>query len=122
MPGTLTEAAALYRDDLLAGFFLPDSESFETWATQRQRLRRQAQDALSQLAGHVWNTGDYDFAAAFARRQIEIDSLDEPAHRQLMTALALSGNATLPLRTTANCANSWTTNWRPSQTPKLSRC
>ena len=89
---TLATAAALYRDDLLAGFFLPDSESFETWAqTQRQRFRRQAQDALSQLAGHALDNGDYDAAAAFARRQIEIDNLDEPAHRQLMTALALNG-------------------------------
>ncbi|MCO5246385.1 MAG: bacterial transcriptional activator domain-containing protein [Anaerolineae bacterium] len=76
----------------MAGFFLPDSESFETWAqTQRQRFRRQAQDALSQLAGQTLDNGDYDAAAAFARRQIEIDNLDEPAHRQLMTALALNG-------------------------------
>ena len=89
---TLATAAALYRDDLLASFFLPDSESFETWAqTQRQRLRQQAQDALSQLAGHALDNGDYDAAAAFARRQIEIDNLAEPAHRQLMIALAASG-------------------------------
>lgn len=89
---TLATAAALYRDDLLASFFLPDSESFETWAqTQRQRFRQQAQDALSQLAGHALDNGDYDAAAAFARRQIEIDNLAEPAHRQLMIALAASG-------------------------------
>lgn len=89
---TLATAAALYRDDLLASFFLPDSESFETWAqTQRQRFRQQAQDALSQLAGHALDNGDCDAAATFARRQIEIDNLAEPAHRQLMIALAASG-------------------------------
>ncbi len=86
------EAVALYRGDFLADFYLPDSAEFETWAeTQREMWRRQALAAMSSLTDTYDRQGDFDRAEALARRQLELDSWRESAHRQLMIALAKQG-------------------------------
>ena len=88
-----TEAAvALYRGDFLADFYLPDSAPFEEWAAARRAdLRRQLLAALDRLAEHALEHDALDEAAAYARRQLEQDSLRESAHVQLMRALARQG-------------------------------
>jgi DNA-binding SARP family transcriptional activator len=93
----LKRAVALYRGDFLQDLWLEDCAAFEEWALlKREWLRRQMMDALYRLASHALTTSDLDAATAYARRQIEIDVLNEAAHRQLMEALAQGG-----LRTTA---------------------
>ena len=88
----LQQAAALYRGDFLAHFVLPDSASFEEWALlKREWLRQEALTAFYQLAEYHERQGDYEQAKAYAWRQIAIDAPREEAHRQLMRALALSG-------------------------------
>ena len=88
----LHQAAALYRGDFLAHFVLPDSASFEEWALlKREWLRQEALTAFYQLADYHERQGDYEQAKAYAWRQIAIDPPREEAHRQLMRALALSG-------------------------------
>jgi predicted ATPase/DNA-binding SARP family transcriptional activator len=91
-PDQLAEAVALYRGDFLADFYLPDSEPFEEWAAaRREAFRRLALEALDSLTASALEEGGYGEALAYARRQLEIDNLRESAHRQLMLALAGSG-------------------------------
>ena len=85
------QAAVLYRADFLSDFYLPDSASFEEWASaHRADLRRQALDALEILTDSSLANGDYGAAEAYARKQLDLDSFREAAHRQLMSALARS--------------------------------
>ena len=55
----LAEAAALYRDDLLAGFTLRDSAEFDDWQfTQAESLRAELAEALEKLArAAIWTRG-----------------------------------------------------------------
>jgi predicted ATPase/DNA-binding SARP family transcriptional activator len=88
----LQTALALYRGDFLAGFTLPDSAPFEEWAlVWRERLRQRALSALERLAARAEWRGALGQAAAYARRQVELDSLNETAHREAMRLLALNG-------------------------------
>jgi predicted ATPase/DNA-binding SARP family transcriptional activator len=90
--GRLQAALKLYRGDFLAGFALPDSAPFEEWALLwRERLRQRALSALERLAARAEWCGDLGLAAAYARRQAELDPLNEAAHRAAMRLLALNG-------------------------------
>ena len=101
---TLSEAAALYRDDFLADFYLPDSETFEMWtAGRRAELRRLALDALARLTSHYLAVFDYEEAEQYARRQLEIDNLRESGHRQLMEVLARRGQRSAALAHYETC-------------------
>lgn len=86
------EGVALYQGDFLAGFGLGDSPAFEEWLTmQREWLRRQQLQALGNLVAVYEGLKDYDQALSYARQQLELDSLAEAGHRDLMRLLALSG-------------------------------
>jgi DNA-binding SARP family transcriptional activator/predicted ATPase len=85
-------AAHLYRGNFLSDFFLVDSTVFEVWAeTLREKLRRQILRVLDELTQTHLDQGNTDDAQTFAWKQLEIDPLREPAYRQLMLALANSG-------------------------------
>jgi DNA-binding SARP family transcriptional activator/predicted ATPase len=85
-------AVDLYRGDFLADFYLADSGAFEEWAaTRRAALRRQALTALAKLTSFEMEQGAYEKAERYAHRQLEIDSLQEGAYRQLMKVLDGSG-------------------------------
>jgi predicted ATPase/DNA-binding SARP family transcriptional activator len=92
LAGSITgwpQALSLYRGDFLCDFYLPDSAPFEEWAaSQRADLRRRALDALEILTESSLAAGDYDTAGDYARRQLDLDSFREAAHRQFMIALA----------------------------------
>ena len=65
----LETAVALYRGDFLADFYLDDSNEFEEWAeVHRQKYRRQALDALENLAGQLGLEGGLDGWARLARQ------------------------------------------------------
>jgi DNA-binding SARP family transcriptional activator len=88
----LEKAAALYRGDFLANFFLSDSDDFDAWAADwRLELRTQVLAALNKLTNSLIEQGQYEKAESYARQQLDIDNLRESAHRQLMTALANNG-------------------------------
>jgi DNA-binding SARP family transcriptional activator/predicted ATPase len=83
---------ALYRGDFLSDFHLDDSDEFEIWAdSHRVQLRAQFLGALEWLAAHSLAERNYARAQSYARLQLERDRLGEKAHRQLMEALAWSG-------------------------------
>lgn len=89
----LEVAAALHRGEFMDGFSLRDAPEFDSWqrevASEQRRRRRRI---LDRLAMAYAASGRYDEAAEVARRRLATDPLDEGAHRQLMLALAWSGD------------------------------
>jgi DNA-binding SARP family transcriptional activator len=81
----VTEAVSLYRGDFLQQLEVRDSAAFEEWVTLwRERLHREALDALAALAAyHEINGGD-DLARQYAWRTLTLEPWDEAAHRCVM--------------------------------------
>ncbi len=99
-PPALSRAAALYRDDFMAGFSLRDSAAFDEWQfLQSESLRREFALVLEKLV-----TARAENAEALARRWLQLDPLHEPAHRALMQLYAESGQHTAALRQYQECA------------------
>ncbi|MEJ2707604.1 MAG: tetratricopeptide repeat protein [Anaerolineales bacterium] len=95
----LTQAAAVYRNDFMAGFGLPDSAEFDDWQFfQNESLQRSLAQALQKLI--TWHAGRMEFEQAieYARRWLSMDSLHEPAQRTLMQLYADSGQQAAALR------------------------
>jgi DNA-binding SARP family transcriptional activator len=88
----LTAAAALHRDELLAGFALRDSVDFDDWQRGAQEtVRRERAGALDRLADLLARDGRFDEAIAAARERLALDSLHEPTHRRLIDLYARAG-------------------------------
>jgi DNA-binding SARP family transcriptional activator len=88
----LNAAVALYIDDFLAGFTLPDSPAFDEWQFfQRESLRQLYGQTLEQLVQAYQSTGAYGDAIQYARRWVALDALHEAAYRTLMRLYAFAG-------------------------------
>ena len=88
----LGRAVEIYRGDLLAGFFLKESEDLEEWlVVEQERLREAAIQALQTLVERFAARGEYRHAIQHAQRLVEMDPLSEGCHRDLMRLFALSG-------------------------------
>lgn len=88
----LETAVSHYQGELLPGFTC-DSAPFEDWLRQeREQLNRLALEAMFDVTQNHLGNGRYQEAQAAAQQQLKFDPWREPAHRQLMQALALSGN------------------------------
>lgn len=88
----LDEAIGLYRGVFLEGFYLRDSRGFEGWSMlESERVRTQLIDALIRLAAAATKRGDFSDSARYANRLLQLDTLNEEAHRLLMSSLALAG-------------------------------
>ena len=100
----LQQAVTLYQSHFLDGFSLGDSPEFESWALlERERLRRLAMEILNHLANSHEQRGDYQQALVYARQQVRLDPLHEPAHRRLMRLYAQVGEWAAVLRQYENC-------------------
>jgi TolB-like protein len=87
-PEGLEQACALYPGDLLDGISIRDP-GFEDWLlTERQRLRRLHEDALTKLLAPALPIATREHAA---RRLIALDPLRETAYRALMEVHADRG-------------------------------
>ncbi len=99
----LAQAAELYRGDLLAGFFW-NSTPFEEWLLlERESLHRQAIAALYHLAACHEQREEWDAVLRYARQQVALEPWQEEAHRQLMRALAMSGQRSAALAQYQTC-------------------
>jgi ABC-type oligopeptide transport system substrate-binding subunit/DNA-binding SARP family transcriptional activator len=102
----LQEAVALYRDDFLAGFNLPDSLQFEEWQFfQAEALQELLAGALQRLVTwhHAQGAAEVERAIAYARRWLALDPLHEPAHRRLMALYAQAGRRSAAVRQYRTC-------------------
>ncbi|MCE7984358.1 MAG: hypothetical protein DYG89_24555 [Caldilinea sp. CFX5] len=101
----LTAAVAIYTGDFLAGFTLADCPEFDNWQFfQVESLRRDLAGALERLVRLHSSHNEYDAAIAVARRWLLLDSLHEPAHRELIKLYALTGHQGAALRQYQECS------------------
>jgi DNA-binding SARP family transcriptional activator/pimeloyl-ACP methyl ester carboxylesterase len=100
----LESAVALFQNDFMAGFSLPDAPGFDEWQFfQAEELRRWLADALRRLIeSHTWR-GEYTQAIPYARRWLSLDPLHEPAHRRLMQLYSWSDQQSAALRQYQEC-------------------
>jgi DNA-binding SARP family transcriptional activator len=88
----LQAALALYRGDLLEGFYVREAPDFEQWLlVQRAHYREMAVNGLQMLAHFYVQQGELPQAIVHTRRLLALEPWREEAHRQLMTLLARSG-------------------------------
>src|SRR6266542_4108291 len=100
----LRAAVALHRGDFLAGFSLRDAPEFEDWQlAEVEALRREQAGALQRLVEAYAVQGRWQAAIAGAERWLALDSLHEPAHRQLMRLYAWSGQRGAAMRQYRAC-------------------
>ena len=100
----LATAADLYRGDFLAGFYLEGCPAFDEWLfVQREGFRVQMTALLAELAHFHTNLANYPIAIAYARRQLDLDPLQEGAHRQLMRLLTYQGKRSAALAQFQSC-------------------
>jgi DNA-binding SARP family transcriptional activator len=96
----LKEALALYRGD-----FLPD-ERYEEWTLlPREALVRRHREASLTLAEHNLERHDYAEVTGLLSPLLSRDRADEPVHRELMRAYALSGRRHEALRQYQACVD-----------------
>ena len=89
----LQQAVQLYQGEFLAGLGLAECTDYEEWLfMQRERLRVLLLEAYQDLGDYAESTGDLTAARGFSQRQLELDSLREPAYRQQMRILAAQGD------------------------------
>jgi len=95
----LEAAVELYKGDFMAGFSLPDCPRFTLWQLAVQEsCCHKALEALVILASTCESQQEYRRVSRFARRQIALNPLYEPAYRRYMRALALNGEGCEALR------------------------
>jgi predicted ATPase/DNA-binding SARP family transcriptional activator len=100
----LNAAVALYTEDFLEGFTLPDSPAFDEWQFfQRESLRQLYGQVLEQLVQAYQSTGTYGDAIKNARRWVALDALHEAAHRTLMRLYAFAGQPAAATRQYQEC-------------------
>ena len=93
--------------DFLAGFALPDSETFQAWVLDKQEhYHRLTLDILGEQAAHFEELGDYGKAVAAARLQLRMEPWLEEAHQRCMRALALAGRRDEALHQYEACCRS----------------
>lgn len=101
---SLAKAVAVYSDEFMAGFALPDSLAFIEWQFfQAEGLRQSLAQALQELIRRHKQQGEYEPGIVYGRRWLALDSLHEPAHRQLMEIYALAGQRAAALRQYREC-------------------
>ncbi|MFN8561630.1 MAG: BTAD domain-containing putative transcriptional regulator [Anaerolineae bacterium] len=93
------EALALYQADFMAGFSLDDSVDYDDWQqAQRDWLRREFADIHRRLSVYYAEAQQYDQAIRYAKQWLVVDTLHEPAHRQLIRLYAANGQRSEALR------------------------
>ena len=82
----------LYKGDFLTGFNLPEAFGFEELVIQeREELKRMLLEGLERLVTFYQQQKEYQSATGWIARLLEIDPLNEEAHRRKMLLLVLAG-------------------------------
>src|SRR5215212_7688325 len=100
----LREAVERFSGDFLEGFALRDSPEFDDWqVTEAGTLEREQASALERLVERLAARGDFVQAIPHAKRWLELDTLNESAHRQLIRIYAWSGDRAGALEQYRHC-------------------
>lgn len=100
----LEQAIGLYRGNFLDGLNVKHSTQFEEWVLlQQERFSQKHLHALYLLTNHRIESGDFEMAKEYARRQLILEPWKEEAHQQLMRCLAASGERSEALAQFENC-------------------
>ncbi len=100
----LSEAAALYQEDFLAGFSLRDSPAFDDWQFfLTESLRGELASVLQRLAHWHLEQSELPQALQYSRRWLALDKLNEEAHRLLITVYGMDGQRAAALRQYQEC-------------------
>ncbi len=100
----LTQAVALVRGDLLAGFSLRDSPDFDDWqAAVAEGLCEEFAAVLDHLVQVHVDQGRHGEALLYARRRLTLDPLQESAHQMLMRLHAGRGDRAAALQQYREC-------------------
>ncbi|MEZ4675273.1 MAG: bacterial transcriptional activator domain-containing protein [Caldilineaceae bacterium] len=100
----LEEAIALYRGDLLEGFYIRGSELFEEWLTvEREQLRRLVTFAMHRLVAYFLESHAWEEGLRLTQRLLAMEPWDEAAHRQQMRLLLESGQRSAALTQYERC-------------------
>jgi len=101
---TIAGALELYRGDFLQGFHLRDARGFSEWQTaQAEHWRQQALAWMQRLVDRYIAYSRYVEAQTWATRILDLDPLDEAAHRQIMLLHARSGQRHAAVRQYQAC-------------------
>ena len=91
----LADASRLYRDEFLNGFTLKEGAGFNEWAlTRAEALRQEFASALDMLIEDYSASSQVQAAIPYAQRLIDLNPINEVAHRKLMQLYALTGQHT----------------------------
>ncbi len=94
----------LYRGEFLEGLYVEDAPAFGEWLlVERERARQAALSVSRHLTDFALSQSDYRLAIQALRRTLDIEPWHETAHRQLMLALARSGDTSGALAQYAAC-------------------
>ncbi|MEZ4863072.1 MAG: BTAD domain-containing putative transcriptional regulator [Caldilineaceae bacterium] len=116
----LAQALALYQDEFLAGFYLPDAPAFEEWTLfQREHLRTMAIRGLTRLADLYLVQGEYATGLATTQRLLAVEPWCETAYLQQMMLLAQMGQRTAALAQYEQCRTLLATEFGTQPLPAL---
>ncbi len=101
---TLSQAAGLYRGELLQGINLREAAVQDWLAAERTRYKELALSVLARSAALRERDGDLDGAVHDAVRLVALDPLQESGHRTLMRLYAAQGRPAAALRQFERCA------------------
>jgi predicted ATPase/DNA-binding SARP family transcriptional activator len=102
--GQVEQALDIFQGDFLEGFFIRDCLEFEDWRLlQQERVRRLVISGLHTAISTAIEEKDYRRGQYFAQRLLELDPLDELAHRKSMLIYALDGQRTRALDQYEHC-------------------
>ena len=100
----LGEAVALFSGDFLEGFSLRDSPEFDDWQIGvAGGLERELASALRRLVDLLVARGEFEQALPRVQRWLQLDPLQEPAHRELIRVYAWNGDRAAALEQYRTC-------------------
>ncbi|MEM7126076.1 MAG: tetratricopeptide repeat protein [Chloroflexota bacterium] len=100
----LIAAVELYQNDFLSDLTISGCLEFHDWhSVEANSLRGEYVNALSRLLRHYEEEDDLTSAITYARRQLALDLMHEPAHYELMRLFALAGQQSAALRQYREC-------------------
>jgi DNA-binding SARP family transcriptional activator len=117
--GRHQNALALYRGNLLDGFFFDDGDAFQEWLErERELLRQTASKAARAVVGIHERVGDLTPAVAAARRAVDLSDGDERVLRELLQLLDRVGDRAGALQAYQEFARRLETEYGASPAPE----